>query len=283
MIKAKNLTKNYGDFSLNISMELPEGRITGLIGKNGAGKSTTIKSILGLVVPDGGSVEVLGKEAKDLTAKDRQNLGVTLADSGFSNYLTVKDVANILDKMYEKFDKKAFLNRCREQKLPETKQIRQFSTGMKAKLRVLVALSHDAKLLIMDEPTSGLDVEARNEILDILRDYLAENENRSILITSHIATDLEGLCDDIYLIHNGRILLHEETDVILSEYAVLKPSAQELEKLDKQYILKTAKDGFGMACLTNQKQFYAENYPGMVIENCGIDDLILMMTGGKKR
>lgn len=283
MIKAKNLTKNYGDFSLNISMELPEGRITGLIGKNGAGKSTTIKSILGLVVPDGGSVEVLGKEAKDLTAKDRQNLGVTLADSGFSNYLTVKDVANILDKMYEKFDKKAFLNRCREQKLPETKQIRQFSTGMKAKLRVLVALSHDAKLLIMDEPTSGLDVEARNEILDILRDYLAENENRSILITSHIATDLEGLCDDIYLIHNGRILLHEETDVILSEYAVLKPSAQELEKLDKQYILKTAKDGFGMACLTKQKQFYAENYPGMVIENCGIDDLILMMTGGKKR
>lgn len=283
MIKAKNLTKNYGDFSLNISMELPEGRITGLIGKNGAGKSTTIKSILGLVVPDGGSIEVLGKEAKDLTAKDRQNMGVTLADSGFSNYLTVKDVANILDKMYEKFDKGAFLKRCKEQRLPETKQIRQFSTGMKAKLRVLVALSHEAKLLIMDEPTSGLDVEARNEILDILRDYLAENENRSILITSHISTDLEGLCDDIYLIHNGRILLHEDTDVILSEYAILKPSAQELEKLDKQYILKTVKEGFGMVCLTNQKQFYAENYPGMVIENCGIDDLILMMTGGEKR
>lgn len=283
MIKAKNLTKNYGDFSLNISMELPEGRITGLIGKNGAGKSTTIKSILGLVVPDGGSIEVLGKEAKDLTAKDRQNMGVTLADSGFSNYLTVKDVANILDKMYEKFDKGAFLKRCKEQRLPETKQIRQFSTGMKAKLRVLVALSHEAKLLIMDEPTSGLDVEARNEILDILRDYLAENENRSILITSHISTDLEGLCDDIYLIHNGRIVLHEDTDVILSEYAILKPSAQEMEKLDKQYILKTVKEGFGMVCLTNQKQFYAENYPGMVIENCGIDDLILMMTGGEKR
>lgn len=283
MIKAKNLTKNYGDFSLNISMELPEGRITGLIGKNGAGKSTTIKSILGLVVPDGGSIEVLGKEAKDLTAKDRQNMGVTLADSGFSNYLTVKDVANILDKMYEKFDKGAFLKRCKEQRLPETKQIRQFSTGMKAKLRVLVALSHEAKLLIMDEPTSGLDVEARNEILDILRDYLAENENRSILITSHISTDLEGLCDDIYLIHNGRIVLHEDTDVILSEYAILKPSAQEMEKLDKQYILKTVKEGFGMVCLTDQKQFYAENYPGMVIENCGIDDLILMMTGGEKR
>ena len=283
MIKAKNLTKNYGDFSLNISMELPEGRITGLIGKNGAGKSTTIKSILGLVVPDGGSIEVLGKEAKDLTAKDRQNMGVTLADSGFSNYLTVKDVANILDKMYEKFDKGAFLKRCKEQRLPETKQIRQFSTGMKAKLRVLVALSHEAKLLIMDEPTSGLDVEARNEILDILRDYLAENENRSILITSHISTDLEGLCDDIYLIHNGRIVLHEDTDVILSEYAILKPSAQEMEKLDKQYILKTVKEGFGMVCLTDQKQFYAENYPGMVIESCGIDDLILMMTGGEKR
>lgn len=283
MIKAKDLTKNYGDFSLNISMEIPEGRITGLIGKNGAGKSTTIKSILGLVNPDGGSIQVFGKEAETLTSADRQNMGVALSDSGFSGYLTVKSVAAIMDKMYAKFDKNTFLKNCREQRLPDNKQIRHFSTGMKAKLRVLVALSHKAKLLIMDEPTAGLDVEARNDILDILRDYLAEEEERSILITSHIATDLEGLCDDIYLIHDGQILLHEDTDVILSDYAILKVSRQEMEKLDQEYILKSKKEDFGMTCLTNQKQYYMENYPGMVIENCGIDELILMMTGGKKR
>ncbi|MDO4491718.1 MAG: ABC transporter ATP-binding protein [Lachnospiraceae bacterium] len=283
MIKAENLIKNYGDFSLNISLDIPEGCITGLIGKNGAGKSTTIKSILGLVLPDGGSIQVLGKEAGKLTPEDRQHMGVALSDSGFSNYLTVKDVAKILEKMYRDFDREAFLKRCSDQRLPLQKQLRQFSTGMKAKLRVLVALSHRAKLLIMDEPTSGLDVEARNEILDILRDYLAEDETRSILITSHIATDLEGLCDDIYLIHDGRILIHEETDVILSDYAVLKLSERDLEKLDQQYILRTKKEGFGMVALTDQKQFYKENYPELVIENCGIDDLILMMTGGERK
>lgn len=283
LISVKNLTKQYSDFKLHISMDLPEGRITGLVGKNGAGKSTTIKSILGLVVPDGGSVQVFGKDVKDLSPADRQNMGVTLADSGFSMYLTVKDIAKIMDKMYTAFNKEAFLNECRKQSLPENKQIKQYSTGMKAKLRVLVALSHDAKLLIMDEPTSGLDVEARNEILDILREYLEENPDRSILITSHIATDLEGICDDIYLIHNGEIILHEETDVILSEYVILKPSPQEMQTLDKQYILASRKEGFGEVCMTDQKQFYVENYPGMIIERCGIDDLILMLTGGKKR
>ena len=201
MVSVKNLTKNYGDFSLNISMEIPDGRITGLVGKNGAGKSTTIKSILGIIRPDGGSVNVFDKNASELTPKDKENLGVALSDSGFSIYLTVKDVAKILEKMYDRFDKRRFLETCRRYDLPENKLIQKFSTGMKAKLRVLVALSHDAKLLIMDEPTAGMDVEARNEILDIIRDYLTEKEDRAVLITSHIATDLEGLCDDIYMIH----------------------------------------------------------------------------------
>lgn len=115
--------------------------------------------------------------------------------------------------------------------------IQKFSTGMKAKLRVLVALSHDAKLLIMDEPTAGMDVEARNEILDIIREYLTEKEDRAVLITSHIATDLEGLCDDIYMIHKGKILLHEDTDVILSDYAVLKVEDDKFRKLDQRYVI----------------------------------------------
>lgn len=152
---------------------------------------------------------------------------------------------------------------------------------MKAKLRVLVAISHKAELLVMDEPTAGLDIEARNEILDLLRQYLTENEHCSIIITSHISSDLEGLCDDIYLIHDGKILIHEDTDSILGKYAVLKMDAPTFESLDKTYILRAKKELFGYACFTNERQFYAENYPNIVIENGSIDDLILMMTGGK--
>lgn len=281
MVSVWNLTKNYGDFSLNVTMDIPEGRITGLVGKNGAGKSTAIKAILGLICPDGGSVKVFGKNALELTPEDKKQIGVALSDSGFSNYLTLRDIAKILDKMYDNFDKKTFLETCIRYGLPENKLIQKFSTGMKAKLRVLVALSHDARLLIMDEPTAGMDVEARNEILDIIREYLTEKEDRSVLITSHIATDLEGLCDDIYLIHQGKILLHEDTDVILSEYAVLKVEESEFQKLDQKYILSCKQEAFGYCCLTDQKQYYVENYPGMVIESCGIDDLILIMTGGK--
>lgn len=281
MIIAKNLTKNYPGFSLNVSLELPEGRITGLVGKNGAGKSTVIKSILGLIRPDGGGITVLGKPADQLTSKEKQSLGVALSDSGFSGYLTVRSCARILEGLYDRFDKRAFLGMCARYGLPEDKLIQKFSTGMKAKLRVLVALSHEARLLILDEPTAGMDVEARGEILDMIREYLAAGENRSVLITSHIATDLEGLCDDIYLIHGGRILLHEDTDVILSDYGVLKMSREDYGRLDQRYLLSAGEAPFGWKCLTNQRRYYSENYPGMVVEKCGIDDLILGMTGGK--
>ena len=281
MVSVQNLEKHYGDFSLRVSMEIPRGRITGLVGKNGAGKSTVIKSVLGLVHPDGGSVRVFGKDAPALSPEDRQQIGVALSDSGFSNYLTPGDCARILDKSYDHFDKQAFLDSCSRYGLPVNKTIMKFSTGMKAKLRVLVALSHRAKLLIMDEPTAGMDVEARNEILDMIRSYLEEQEDCSVLITSHIATDLEGLCDDIYLIDRGKILLHEDTDVILSDYGVLKADEQTFRNLDRGYLLSTRQESFGYRCLTNQKQYYQENYPGLVVENCGIDDLILLMSGGK--
>ena len=281
MVIVDHLEKNYKDFHLGISMELADGMITGIIGKNGAGKSTTIKSILGLVKPDRGKVLVFGKNANALTAKEKEDIGVAFSDSGFSMYLTVKDVTCILKKMYEKFDETAFVHQCGKLGLPMDKQIKNFSTGMKAKLRVLVAISHGAKLLILDEPTAGLDVEARNEILDMLREYMSEDEKRSILISSHISSDLEGLCDDLYLIHDGKVILHEDTDRILAEYAVLKMDEKDYAALDKQYILKTKKESFGYICLTDQKKFYMENHPRMVVEKASIDDLILVMTGEK--
>ena len=281
MIKVDSLIKNYGDFHLNVSLEIPEGTVTGLVGKNGAGKSTVIKAILGLIRPDGGTVLVNGKEALSLDGKEKQMIGAALADAGFSSYLTVEDVIRILRKLYPAFDEDFFRKACAEQGLAFNKTIKDFSTGMRAKLRVLTALSHKAEILIMDEPTAGLDVQARIDVLDLLRRYLDEHERCSILLTSHISTDLESLCDDIYLIHNGKIILHEDTDVILGSCGILKVSNEEYEKLDRRYILSTKKEAFGYACFTREKQFYAENYPGIVIENGSIDELILMMTGGK--
>ena len=281
MLNIDHVVKNYGDFRLDVTMEVKPGCITGLVGRNGAGKSTTFKSVLNLVCPESGSVQVFGTDSSKLTGKDRQKLGVVLADSGFSEYLTVKDIHALLRRMYESYDEGYFLAQCERQGLPMNKKIKEFSTGMKAKLKVLVALSHDAKLLILDEPTLGLDVAMREELLDLLRTYMEGDEERSILISSHIATDLESLCDDIYLIHDGSIVLHEDTDVLLASYAVLKMDAAQYEALDKKYVLKTKKEAFGCSCLTNQKQFYLDNYPQLVVEQSGIDDLILFMIGGE--
>ena len=164
--------------------------------------------------------------------------------------------------------------------LDENKTPDQLSEGMKVKFNLALALSHRAELLILDEPTAGLDVEARNEILDLLREYIAQDEKRTILITSHISTDLESLCDDIYLIHDGKIILHEDTDVILEQYVILKVNEEQYRTLDKTAVIKVQKETYGYACFTNDRRFYQENYPQIAVEQGGIDELILMMTGG---
>jgi len=282
MLKIKELKKNYKDFSLNCTMEVNKGMITGLVGTNGSGKSTTFKAVLGLISKDGGSIELFGKPVEEITARDREKVSVAWSDSGFSSYLTIKGIANVLSNSYKSFDKNLFLKQCRRFELPTDKKLKEFSTGMKARLRVLIAVSHDAELIILDEPTVGLDVIARDEVLDMVRDYMEKNENASILISSHISSDIETICDDIYMINNGKIIFHEDTDVLLADYAIMKLSEESYKKLDKQYIIKIKKSSFGYSCLTNQKQFYIDNYPEIVIENGSIDDLIVMMNGGEE-
>lgn len=281
MLKINHVVKNYGDFHLDCTMEIQTGSVTGLIGKNGAGKTTVFKSILGLIRCDGGSVELFGKDISSLTQLDKQRLGIALSDSGFSTYLSIQDIAPILKHMYSKYDNENFLAQCTKHGLPLKKQLKEYSTGMKAKLKLLIALSHQADFLLLDEPTVGLDIIARDELLELLRDYM-EDEQRSILISSHISSDLESLCDDIYMMHEGKIILHEETDLLLGNYALLKLNPQQFDALDKQYLLKYQEEPYGYSCLTNQKQFYLENYPDIAIEKGTIDSLITMMTGGKK-
>lgn len=278
----ENVRKNYDNFSLDCTLEVKKGQITGLIGQNGTGKSTTFKAALGLISMDGGSIHILGKDIQSLTTTDKENLGVVLSDSGFSAYLTIKDIIPVLQNLYKSFDLSFFMEQVQRFKLPLNKKIKEFSTGMKAKLKVLVAISHDAKLLIMDEPTSGLDVIARDEILEMLREFMEKDEERAILISSHISSDLEALCDDLYMMHEGSIILHEDTDILLSDYALLKTSDEQYENVDKQYLLRWKKESYGYSCLTNQKQYYMENYPEIVIDRGTIDEVIMMMVRGEK-
>ena len=280
MLEIKDLVKKYGDFRLECSLQVKPGQITGLIGENGSGKSTTFKSILGLIRPDSGTIRIFGKERSELDQTDRQQIAAVLSDSGFSGYLTIRDIIPILVHMYRRFDREYFQHQVKRFDLPENKMVKEFSTGMKAKLKLLAALGSRAKLFIMDEPTSGLDVVARDELLDLIREYMAENEDSSILISSHISGDLESLCDDVYMIHEGKIVLHEDMDTLLSDYGILKVDEKQYADMDKQYMIRTMHEAFGYACMTDQKQYYMENYPGAVLEKGSLDSVITMMIRG---
>lgn len=282
LLKLENVKKNYGDFSLDCSMEVKRGQVTGIIGSNGAGKSTTFKSILGLIFPDGGNIEMFGKNINDITIKDKEKIGVVLTEANVNEILKAKDLVPIMKAMYKSFSAEEYLGKCKQYKLPMDKPIKEYSTGMKAKLKLILALSHDAELLILDEPTAGLDVIMRNELLDMLRDYM-EDDNRGILISSHISTDLEGICDDLYMIADGKIVMHEDTDVLLSEYGIIKATKEQYDAIDKEYIIAVKEEKFGYLCLTNQKDFYIDNYPNIAIEKGNIDDFIILMVKGEKK
>lgn len=281
MLRLENVKKKYKDFELDITMEVKPGCVTGLIGRNGAGKTTAFKAALGLIRAAGGEITVFGKPISGLSAKDREKMGVVLSDSGFSGYLKVKDLAAILGNLYSRFDEGYFTGKCESFSLPFDKRIKDFSTGMRRKLHVAAALSHHAELLIMDEPTAGMDVIAREELLDMIREYM-ETEGRSVLLSSHISGDLEGLCDDIYLIDEGKVLLHEDTDVLLDTYGILKVTKEQYEAMDKSFLMCRRKEEFGYSCLTGEKQFYAENYPDAVIEKGSIDGVMTMMIRGER-
>lgn len=281
MLRLNRVRKEYKGFQLDCTLNVQEGCVTGLIGKNGAGKSTTFKAILGLVRTNGGSIEIFGKPVHKIGNQDKEDIGVVMSDAGFSGYLTIQDLLPMLKNLYRNFREEEFRRKCEKFRLPMNKKIKEFSTGMKRKLQVLAALTHEARLLILDEPTAGLDVIARDELLDMLRAYM-EQEGRAILVSSHISSDLEGLCDDIYMIDDGKIVFYEETDVLLDSYGILKVTPEQFGRLEREHILRHKKEEFGYSCLTAQRQFYQENYPDIAVEKGDIDELIMMMIRGER-
>ena len=281
LLQLENVQKQYHDFHLNCSLQVEEGCITGIIGANGAGKSTTFKAVLGLIKTEGGTIRILGKNSREITIADKQQIGVVLAENTFNDTLTIEDIIPVMAAMYPAFRKDKFIDKCKQYDLPFKQQFKDFSTGMKAKFKLLLAMSYGARLLILDEPTAGLDAVVRNDLLDEMRKYM-QQDGRAILISSHISSDLEGLCDDLYFIQNGKVLFHEDTDVILSDYAVLKVNEEQRRLMDKNYIIYEMKESFGYKLLTKEKQFYLDNYPGIVAEKGNIDEIMLIITKGEK-
>ena len=252
MLKVNHIQKNYSHFNLNCSFDVPKGTITGIIGKSGSGKTTLFKSILNLI----------------------HNISLC-------EYLKLKDLIKLLENTYQDFDLDYFIQKCKYYQFPLDKKINEFSTGMKAKLNVLIALSHHSQFLILDEPTNGLDILAREEIIDLIREFMDEDENRSVLISSHISSDLEGLCDEIYILDKGQFIFQETTDCLLDQYGLLKLTDEQFKQIDSSYFLKTKKVSYGYDVLTNQKQFYQENYPEIIIEKNNFDTLFSMMLRGE--
>lgn len=281
MLTLTGVKKNYKNFNLDCSLEVKPGMVTGLIGANGAGKSTTFKAILRLIKYHG-NISIFGKPASELTVQDKEKIGVVMSNGSFSGYLTIKQVVPVMESLYSRFDKEWFVKECDRFELPFTTKIKDFSTGMKARLSVILAMSHDSKLLILDEPTAGLDVIARDELLDMLRTYM-EGNYRSILISSHISSDLESLCDDLYMIHSGKIIFHNDTDVLLDEFGMLKLSKEQYNKIEKKYITYMKEEPYGYQCLTDNKRYYIDNYPNITVEKGSIDDFLTIVEKGAKR
>ena len=275
-IELKGLKKSFPDFTLGpVDLAVPEGTILGLIGENGAGKSTTIKLMLGLLRTDGGSITILGQDAKKL---DKNEIGVVLDEPGFPSLLNAKEIRSFLKDIYRNWDDAAWQDYMRRFELPQEKKFTEFSKGMKMKLAIAAAMSHHARLLILDEPTSGLDPVVRDEVVGILSEFTREPDH-SVLLSSHIVSDLEKLCDYIAFLHKGQLLLNEEKDALYEEYGLLRCDLETLRTLDPNAIIGKKETPYGAEVILRR-----EAAGNLTLSPIGIEELfVFMVKGGEAR
>ncbi len=275
VIEVKNVTKDYGDFILDhVSFSVPEGSVCGFVGQNGAGKTTTIKLILDVIGADQGEIFLFGENIKKNSAKLRENIGVVFDEMGFHEFMTGKDINIMMKNIYKNWDEKVFFEYLKRFSLPAKKKCGDFSRGMRMKLQIAVALSHRAKLLIMDEPTSGLDPIVRNEMLQIFREYVVE-EDHTILLSSHITGDLEKLADEVVFINGGKIVLAGNKDEIMEKHGLLKCRKDELDKINRSLIVNAQPGSFGVEILVNDRKACEKLYPDMVVEQASLEDIMI--------
>nr|WP_072536583.1 ABC transporter ATP-binding protein [Anaerococcus mediterraneensis] len=273
-IKTAKLEKNYKDFALGpLDLEIKKGTITGFIGENGAGKSTTIKLLLDLVKKDRGQIKIFGKSLEDLSEEDRYKIGFVFDDLFLPADMNIREIENFHRLLYkENWERGTFYELIDKFSLPTNKAIKTFSRGMKMKLGLALALSHKAQILILDEPTSGLDPVARDDFLDILLEYIQE-ENHTVLISSHILSDLEKIADYIAFIHKGRLIFNEEKDRLIEKYGLVNLNDEAYQSLDKNSIIAMRAHKFGRECLVNKAQIPQE----LETEKPSIEDIMVYM------
>ena len=276
-LELRHVSKSYRDFTLkDVSFTLPQGCIMGLIGENGAGKSTTIKLILNTIRRNAGEIEVLGRDNRDNFDLTKQDVGVVLDEACFPEGLNARQIGRFLKLTYTRWDDAAYDGYLHRFSLPDGKSFKDFSRGMKMKLAFAAALSHHPRLLILDEATSGLDPMARDDILDLLMEFTRE-ENHTVLISSHIVSDLEKVCDYIVFLHRGKLKFCEEKDRLLEQYGLLHLSKAERDALDPAAVTGRRTTDYGVTCLVDRRRLPASCRP----EKATIEDIILYMTKGE--
>ena len=279
-LTVSGLTKRYEGFTLaDISFEVPQGTITGLIGENGAGKSTTLHSILGLVHRDGGEISILGAPAEGLQPEARENIGIVFDGTNFSEELTPKRLNKVLKGVYSSWDEGYFLALLNKLSLPVSKKIKSFSKGMKAKLSIAAAFAHHPKLLILDEATSGLDPVMRDDMLDMFLEFVQDEEN-SILLSSHITSDLEKVADHIIFLHEGRLIFSKPKDELLENYGIVKCGAAQFEAIDRQDIITCRKQEYEWQVLVSDRNSAQKRYPNAMVIPASIDEIMLLYVRG---
>ena len=282
ILEIKNLCKKYNGFELkNVNIALPKGVIMGFIGENGAGKTTTIRAILNLLNDTTGEIKVFGLDNKVCEKQIKEDIGVVLDDSFFSDTITPKDINNIMKNIYKNWEENVYKQYLERFKLPINKSIKEHSSGMKMKLKLAVALSHKAKLLILDEPTSGLDPIARNEILDVFQEFI-QDENNSILVSSHITSDLEHIADYITFISNGKVVLNKSKDELLDNYGIVKCSEEQFKEIDKKDYINYKKRKYEYELLIDDRMEFKRKYDIQIIDKPTLDGIMLIYIKGDK-